>query len=68
MVEGLLLCATCSIMEREKQLSILYKKPRSGNPFSSKATREQRLQKKNDDLQQLFSSNLAQARVQISIF
>ncbi|KAL9380818.1 hypothetical protein Peur_026475 [Populus x canadensis] len=34
-------------MEREKQLSILYQKTRSGNPFSSKATREQRLQKEN---------------------
>ncbi|KAJ6856791.1 hypothetical protein NC651_038462 [Populus alba x Populus x berolinensis] len=33
------------IMEREKQLSILYQKTRSGNPFSSKATCEQRLQK-----------------------
>ncbi|KAJ6893803.1 hypothetical protein NC652_027773 [Populus alba x Populus x berolinensis] len=27
------------IMEREKQLSIMYQKTRSGNPFSSKATR-----------------------------
>ncbi|KAJ6871121.1 hypothetical protein NC652_036709 [Populus alba x Populus x berolinensis] len=43
------------IMEREKQLSILYQKTRSGNPFSSKATCEQRLQKENDDLQHSFS-------------
>ncbi|KAJ6886210.1 hypothetical protein NC651_026786 [Populus alba x Populus x berolinensis] len=31
--------STTDIMEREKQLSILYQKTRSGNPFSSKATR-----------------------------
>ena len=54
-------------MEREKELNILYQKTRSDNPFSSKATRDKRLQKENDDLQRLFSSNLAQARVQISL-
>ena len=46
-------------MEREKQFNILYQKTRLGNPFSNKVTREQRLQKENDDLQHLFSSNLA---------
>lgn len=54
-------------MEREKELNILYQKTRSDNPFSSKATSDRRLQKENDDLQRLFSSNLAQARVQISL-
>ncbi|KAJ6960131.1 hypothetical protein NC653_038235 [Populus alba x Populus x berolinensis] len=60
--------ATYSIMEREKHLSIFYQKTRSGNPFSSKATCDKRLPKENDNLQCLFSSNLALARVQISLF
>ncbi|KAJ6855043.1 hypothetical protein NC651_039883 [Populus alba x Populus x berolinensis] len=57
--------ATWSVMEREKQLSILYQKTRSGNPFSSKATREQRLQRKMMIYNGFFSSNLAQERVSL---
>ncbi|XP_048229798.1 structural maintenance of chromosomes protein 3 [Ricinus communis] len=48
------------IMEREKQLSILYQKQGRATQFSSKAARDKWLQKEIDDLQRVLSSNLAQ--------
>ena len=54
MVDGLLLCAvsffhkrflaTCSIMEHEKHLNILYQKQVQPTQFSSKAARDKWLQ------------------------
>ncbi|CAK7329230.1 unnamed protein product [Dovyalis caffra] len=54
---------TKRIMEREKQLSILYQKQGRATQFSSKTARDKWLQKEIDDLQRVLSSNLAQARV-----
>ncbi|KAJ6693055.1 STRUCTURAL MAINTENANCE OF CHROMOSOMES PROTEIN [Salix purpurea] len=51
---------TKRIMEREKQLSILYQKQGRATQFSSKAARDKWLQKEIDDLQRVLSSNLAQ--------
>ncbi|BFG34999.1 hypothetical protein CerSpe_212730 [Prunus speciosa] len=51
---------TKGIMEREKQLSILYQKQGRATQFSSKAARDKWLQKEIDDLQRVLSSNLAQ--------
>ncbi|KAJ8767728.1 hypothetical protein K2173_020668 [Erythroxylum novogranatense] len=48
------------IMEREKQLSILYQKQGRATQFASKAARDKWLQKEIDDLQRVLSSNLAQ--------
>lgn len=48
------------IMEREKQLSILYQKQGRATQFSSKAARDKWLQKEIDDLERVLSSNLAQ--------
>ncbi|GLT60961.1 hypothetical protein SLA2020_336990 [Shorea laevis] len=53
---------TRGIMEREKQLSILYQKQGRATQFSSKAARDEWLQKEIDDLQQVLSSNLAQEK------
>ncbi|KAH7542596.1 hypothetical protein FEM48_Zijuj02G0090800 [Ziziphus jujuba var. spinosa] len=52
---------TKGIMEREKQLSILYQKQGRATQFSSKAARDKWLQKEIDDLERVLSSNLAQA-------
>ncbi|XP_048323883.2 structural maintenance of chromosomes protein 3 [Ziziphus jujuba] len=51
---------TKGIMEREKQLSILYQKQGRATQFSSKAARDKWLQKEIDDLERVLSSNLAQ--------
>ncbi|XWS71366.1 hypothetical protein CRYUN_Cryun03dG0132600 [Craigia yunnanensis] len=51
---------TKGIMEREKQLSILYQKQGRATQFSSKAARDKWLQKEIDDLQQVLHSNSAQ--------
>uniref|UniRef100_A0A1D1YI49 Structural maintenance of chromosomes protein n=2 Tax=Anthurium amnicola TaxID=1678845 RepID=A0A1D1YI49_9ARAE len=51
-----------SIMDREKQLSILYQKQGRATQFSSKAARDKWLQKEIDDLQRVLSSNLDQER------
>ncbi|WCJ28438.1 Structural maintenance of chromosomes protein 3 [Euphorbia peplus] len=48
------------IMEREKQLSILYQKQGRATQFTSKAKRDSWLQKEIDDLQRVLSSNLTQ--------
>lgn len=47
-------------MDREKQLSILYQKQGRATQFSSKAARDRWLQKEIDDLERVFSSNVAQ--------
>uniref|UniRef100_A0A2N9ESK7 Structural maintenance of chromosomes protein 3 n=1 Tax=Fagus sylvatica TaxID=28930 RepID=A0A2N9ESK7_FAGSY len=51
---------TKGIMEREKQLSILYQKQGRATQFSSKAARDKWLQKEIDDLERVLSSNLVQ--------
>ncbi|XP_075634803.1 structural maintenance of chromosomes protein 3 isoform X1 [Castanea sativa] len=51
---------TKGIMEREKQLSILYQKQGRATQFSSKANRDKWLQREIDDLQKVLSSNLVQ--------
>ncbi|XP_059430650.1 structural maintenance of chromosomes protein 3 [Corylus avellana] len=51
---------TKGIMEREKQLSILYQKQGRATQFASKAARDKWLQKEIDDLQRVLSSNLVQ--------
>ncbi|XWS73782.1 hypothetical protein CRYUN_Cryun02cG0158800 [Craigia yunnanensis] len=51
---------TKGIMEREKQLSILYQKQGRATQFSSKAARDKWLQKEIDDLQQVLHSNSMQ--------
>lgn len=51
------------IMEREKQLSILYQKQGRATQFSSKANRDKWLQREIDDLQKVLSSNLVQVSV-----
>ncbi|XVF47055.1 hypothetical protein PTKIN_Ptkin03bG0078400 [Pterospermum kingtungense] len=51
---------TKGIMEREKQLSILYQKQGRATQFSSKAARDKWLQKEIDDLQQVLHSNSTQ--------
>ncbi|KAL5830704.1 hypothetical protein ACOSQ4_016058 [Xanthoceras sorbifolium] len=51
---------TKGIMEREKQLSILYQKQGRATQFSSRAARDKWLQKEIDDLQRVLSSNLVQ--------
>lgn len=51
---------TKKIMEREKQLSILYQKQGRATQFSSKAARDKWLQKEIDDLERVLSSNLVQ--------
>ncbi|KAK2640896.1 hypothetical protein Ddye_022659 [Dipteronia dyeriana] len=51
---------TKGIMEREKQLSILYQKQGRATQFSSRAARDKWLQKEIDDLERVLSSNLVQ--------
>ncbi|KAK6927481.1 RecF/RecN/SMC, N-terminal, partial [Dillenia turbinata] len=53
---------TKGIMDREKQLSILYQKQGRATQFSSKAARDRWLQKEIDDLERVLSSNMAQER------
>ncbi|KAL4188470.1 hypothetical protein AMTRI_Chr08g160350 [Amborella trichopoda] len=48
------------IMDREKQLSILYQKQGRATQFSSKASRDKWLQKEIDDLQRVLRSNTGQ--------
>ena len=50
----------CRIMEREKQLSILYQKQGRATQFSSKAARDKWLQKEIDDLERVLSINSKQ--------
>ena len=52
-----------SIMEREKQLSILYQKQGRATQFSSKDARDKWLQKEIDDLERVHSSNMKQANL-----
>lgn len=54
-----------SIMEREKQLSILYQKQGRATQFSSKTARDKWLQKEIDDLERVLSSNLVQVSPQL---
>ncbi|KAI9194420.1 hypothetical protein LWI28_005845 [Acer negundo] len=51
---------TKGIMEREKQLSILYQKQGRATQFSSRAARDKWLQKEIVDLERVLSSNLVQ--------
>ncbi|KAJ3670868.1 hypothetical protein LUZ60_008294 [Juncus effusus] len=48
---------TKNIMDREKQLSILYQKQGRATQFASKAARDKWLQKEIDDLERVLSSN-----------
>ncbi|KAL8144070.1 hypothetical protein V2J09_017102 [Rumex salicifolius] len=50
------------IMEREKQLSILYQKQGRATQFSSKAARDEWLRKEIDDLELVLSTNLSQEK------
>lgn len=50
----------CSIIDREKQLSLLYQKQGRATQFSSKADRDEWLQKEIDDLQRVLSTNTVQ--------
>lgn len=54
---------TNRIMEREKQLSILYQKQGRATQFSSKAARDKWLQKEIDDLERVRSSNMVQVTI-----
>lgn len=56
-------CVTNRIMEREKQLSILYQKQGRATQFSNKAARDKWLQKEIDDLERVHSSNMVQVTV-----
>ncbi|KAI3409501.1 uncharacterized protein J3R85_019248 [Psidium guajava] len=51
---------TKGIMEREKQLSILYQKQGRATQFSSKAARDKWLQKEIDELERVLSNNSTQ--------
>ncbi|THU45180.1 hypothetical protein C4D60_Mb02t15150 [Musa balbisiana] len=51
---------TKGIMEREKQLSILYQKQGRATQFASKAARDKWLQREIDDLERVLSSNVLQ--------
>ncbi|PIA65437.1 hypothetical protein AQUCO_00100732v1 [Aquilegia coerulea] len=53
---------TKSIMEREKQLSMLYQKQGRATQFSSKAARDKWLQKEIDEYQRVLASNLEQEK------
>ena len=50
----------CRIMEREKQLSILYQKQGRATQFASKAARDRWLQKEIDEYERVLSSNMGQ--------
>lgn len=49
-----------SIIDREKQLSLLYQKQGRATQFSSKADRDEWLQKEIDDLERVLSTNTVQ--------
>ncbi|KAG6486834.1 hypothetical protein ZIOFF_055414 [Zingiber officinale] len=51
-----------SIMEREKQLSILYQKQGRATQFANKAARDKWLQREIDDLDRVLSSNVSQEK------
>lgn len=51
-----------SIMDREKQLSVLYQKQGRATQFKNKAARDKWLQSEIEDLQRVYSSHLAQAQ------
>ncbi|KAK3027362.1 hypothetical protein RJ639_040961, partial [Escallonia herrerae] len=53
---------TRSIMEREKQLSILYQKQGRATQFSSKAERDKWLRKEIEEYERVLSSNLMQEK------
>ncbi|KAM7522838.1 hypothetical protein LguiA_012740 [Lonicera macranthoides] len=53
---------TRGIMEREKQLSILYQKQGRATQFASKAARDKWLQKEIDEYERVLSSNLMQEK------
>ncbi|CAL9036907.1 unnamed protein product [Musa banksii] len=53
---------TKGIMEREKQLSILYQKQGRATQFASKAARDKWLQREIDDLERVLSSNVLQEK------
>ncbi|KAG9459745.1 hypothetical protein H6P81_004253 [Aristolochia fimbriata] len=53
---------TKGIMDREKQLSILYQKQGRATQFASKADRDRWLQKEIDDLEHILSSNMVQEK------
>ncbi|KAL5555241.1 hypothetical protein UlMin_037477, partial [Ulmus minor] len=53
---------TKGIMEREKQLSILYQKQGRATQFSSKTARDKWLQKEIDELRRVLSLNLEQEK------
>ncbi|XP_043703030.1 structural maintenance of chromosomes protein 3 [Telopea speciosissima] len=53
---------TKGIMDREKQLSILYQKQGRATQFSSKAARDKWLQKEIDESQKALSANLVQEK------
>ncbi|XP_020962796.1 structural maintenance of chromosomes protein 3-like isoform X2 [Arachis ipaensis] len=54
---------TKQIMEREKQLSILYQKQGRATQFSSKAARDKWLRKEIEDLERVLSSNSGQEKM-----
>lgn len=56
----------CRIMEREKQLSILYQKQGRATQFPSKAARDKWLQKEIKDLNVVLASNLDQVSFMFS--
>lgn len=49
-----------SIMDREKQLSILYQKQGRATQFANKAARDRWLQKEIDEYERVLSSNIVQ--------
>lgn len=51
---------SCSIMEREKQLSILYQKQGRATQFANKAARDKWLRKEIDEYERILSSNQMQ--------
>ncbi|XP_020250621.1 structural maintenance of chromosomes protein 3 isoform X1 [Asparagus officinalis] len=51
-----------SIMDREKQLSILYQKQGRATQFANKAARDEWLQREIDDLQRILSAQLTQEK------
>ncbi|WOK97408.1 structural maintenance of chromosomes protein 3 [Canna indica] len=53
---------TKGIMEREKQLSILYQKQGRATQFANKAARDKWLQREIDDLERVLSSNVSQEK------
>ncbi|XP_074570435.1 structural maintenance of chromosomes protein 3 [Curcuma longa] len=53
---------TKGIMEREKQLSILYQKQGRATQFANKAARDKWLQREIDDLDRVLSSNVSQEK------